>query len=258
MVSLAAQDPDVVAMVADGAMVFTLGATPKVAVSGGPTTRMGSAAVIRQAFAEASEYAETRTLSLADRPAVNLGLEAQSEVLAGDRNAIFIAHRADDILTVLRLAKEWNLSPILAGGAEAYLVRDQLASAGVPVLLGPVMIRSWGADSEANNASYEGAMLLADAGVQLGFMGGFEGYVPKVRVVLWEAAIAASWGLGAQRTLRALTLGNAEILGIAEQVGSLEVGKRGDVAVFDGDPFEYTSHVCGVVIGGQVVSEICR
>jgi imidazolonepropionase-like amidohydrolase len=82
--------------------------------------------------------------------------------------------------------------------------------------------------------------------------------VPKVRVVLWEAAIAAANGLRANRARRALTLDAALILGIDDRVGSIEPGKSADLVVFDGDPLEITSHVCAVVIDGLVVSETCR
>ena len=125
-------------------------------------------------------------------------------------------------------------------------------------LVGPVMARSWSPDGELSNMSFENAAILAEAGVPLGFTGGFEGYVPKVRVVLWEAAVAAANGLGAERALHALTLGGATAVGVEDEVGSLQVGKRADLVVFDGDPFEYTSHVCAVVIEGAVVSQSCH
>ena len=83
----------------------------------------------------------------------------------------------------------------------------------LPVLVGPVMARSWSPDGELSNMSFENAAILAEAGVPLGFTGGFEGYVPKVRVVLWEAAVAAANGLGAERALHALTLGGATAVG---------------------------------------------
>ena len=168
------------------------------------------------------------------------------------------AHKAHDIQTALRISEEFGLRLVIAGAAEAYLVRDALAAAEVPVLVGPVMIRAWNASGEAGNASFENASLLRKAGVNVGIMSGFEGYVPKVRVVLWEAAIAAVYGLGFDGALHAVTLGNAKILGIDDRVGSLEVGKDADIAVFDGDPFEYTTHACTVLINGVIVSETCR
>jgi imidazolonepropionase-like amidohydrolase len=87
---------------------------------------------------------------------------------------------------------------------------------------------------------------------------GYEPYVPKTRVVLFEAAPLLGHGLSFDETLELVTLDAARILRIDERVGSLDVGKDGDVAIFDGDPFEYVSRVCGVVIEGEVVSEECR
>lgn len=248
-----------VVRVPEGAMVFTLGEMPKSLFGGrgGPESRMGNAAEVRQALAGAQEYANRRSLPRADRPLIDLGQEALVSVLEGKTRAVIVAHRADDILTALRIAEEFDLDLILAGATEGYLVRDAIRSADVPVLIGPVMVRSWGV-SETSNASFENAALLSDVGIPIGFTSGFEGYVPKVRVVLWEAAIAATNRLGPDRALHGLTLGAATIWGQQDQIGSLEVGKRADVAIFDGDPFEYTSHVCGVVIDGKVVSETCR
>jgi imidazolonepropionase-like amidohydrolase len=249
---------DEVALVEDAFVVFSLGEGPKQRFGAdGAASRMGSAATIRQALAEAAEYRERRRLPAGDRPPVDLGMEALVELLDGQRRAIFHAHRADDLLTALRIAEEYELDIALAGGAEAWLVRDRIAAAGAPVLVGPVMSRSW-RDGEQRNSSFENAGLLADAGVPVAFMSGYEGYVPKVRVVLWEAAVAGANGLGPERTLEALTLGAAQILGIDGETGSLEVGKAADLALFDGDPFEYASHACVVVAAGEVVSDECR
>ena len=213
--------------------------------------------MIRQALVEAQDYAARRALPMADRPPVDLGLDALVDLLEGRRRALVHAHRADDIDTALRIADEFDLDIVLAGASEAWLMADTIAEAGVPVLVGPVMARSW-REGEQRNSSFSCAGALADAGVQVAFMSGYEGYVPKVRVVLWEAAVAAANGLGPERTLRALTLDAARILGIDDQTGSLEVGKRADLAVFDGDPLEYTTHACAVLVGGEVVSESCR
>jgi imidazolonepropionase-like amidohydrolase len=85
---------------------------------------------------------------------------------------------------------------------------------------------------------------------------GYESYVPKTRVVLFEAAIAAANGLTFDQALASITINAAKILGVDSRVGSLEVGKDGDVALYDGDPFEYTTHCVGAVIEGKVVSEM--
>lgn len=257
MITTTAAEPVGTTVVVPEAMVvFTLGEEPKEWPGG--QTRMGSAAVVRQALAAAREYRERRKLPLADRAPVDLGSEALVGVLERRTRAVFVAHRADDLLTALRIGEEFGLDVVLAGATEAYLVRDEILAAAAPVLVGPVMARQWPNPGEVHDGTFENAALLADVGVPIGLMSGYEDYVPKVRVVPWEAAIAATNGLGAERALLAGTLGTARILGIADRKGSLEPGKDGDLVVFDGDPFEYTSHVCAVVVGGDIVSQECR
>jgi imidazolonepropionase-like amidohydrolase len=243
-------------VVADGMLVVTLGEPAKALA--GSRTRMGAAAEVRQALAEAAEYRQRRALPLADRAPVDLALEPLAEALDGKRRVVVLARRADDLLSALRLGEDFGLDLVLAGATEAYLVRDEILASGVPVLVGPTMARAWPSRGEAHNGTFENAALLDAHGVRIGLTSGYESYVPKVRVVLFEAAIAAANGLGPERALRAATLGTAEILGLAARKGSLEVGKDADLVVFDGDPFEYASHVCAVVIGGDVVEETCR
>jgi imidazolonepropionase-like amidohydrolase len=100
----------------------------------------------------------------------------------------------------------------------------------------------------------ETAAKLKKAGIPFALQSGYESYVPKTRVVLFEAAIAAANGLTREEALAAITIDAARILGIADRVGSIEKGKNGDLALYDGDPFEYTSHCTGVIISGQVMS----
>ena len=162
-------------------------------------------------------------------------------------------HRANDILTALRLAKEFDIRIVLDGAAEAYLVVDQIKAAGVPVILHPTMSRAGG---EAENMSMETASTLQKAGIPVALQSGYEAYVPKTRVVLFEAALAAANGLTFEQALATVTIDAAKILGVDKRVGSLEAGKDGDLALFDGDPFElHVTHVTGVVIDGVVVSE---
>ena len=99
---------------------------------------------------------------------------------------------------------------------------------------------------------------LVEAGILVAMQSGYESYVPKTRVVLFEAAMAAANGLAFEQALASITIDAARILGIADRVGSLEVGKDGDLALYDGDPFEYTSHCVAVVIEGKVVSDAKR
>jgi imidazolonepropionase-like amidohydrolase len=153
------------------------------------------------------------------------------------------------------VAQEFKLRLVLDGAAEGYQVADAIKAAGVPVIVHPPMMRASG---EMENATMELAARLHAAGIPIALQSGFEDYVPKTRVVLYEAAVAAAHGLGPEAALSAVTIDAARLLGIDGRVGSLEPGKDGDLALYDGDPFEYTSHCVGVVIDGQVVSRLTR
>ncbi|MBZ0112512.1 MAG: amidohydrolase family protein [Thermoanaerobaculia bacterium] len=187
-----------------------------------------------------------------DPPSRDLKLETLAAVLDGELPMLITAQRHQDIMTALRLREEFGFQLVLDGGADAHLLLEEIKAAGISVITHPPMMRAWG---EMENMTMEAAAILDRASIPIAFQSGFESYVPKTRVVLFEAAIANAYGLGTERTLHALTLGAAEILGIADRVGSLEVGKDGDVAIYDGDPFEYTTHCTYTVIEGAVVSE---
>ena len=184
-------------------------------------------------------------------PPRDLAKEALGQVLDGELSLLITANTVPEIAAALRLQHEFGFDLVLDGAAESYLLLDEIREAGVPVVLHPTM-------SRVRNGSFETAAKLADAGIPFAIQTGFEGYVPKTRVLLWEAAIAAANGLGQERALEAITLSAARILGIDDRVGSVEVGKDADLALFDGDPFEYTSHICGVIIESEVMSTECR
>ncbi|HBR57512.1 MAG TPA: amidohydrolase, partial [Blastocatellia bacterium] len=126
-------------------------------------------------------------------------------------------------------------------------------ASGFPVILHATMARAGG---ERENLSMETASRLKAAGIPFALQSGYEGYVPKTRVVLFEAAVAASNGLSQRDALASVTIDAAKILGIDNRVGSLAVGKDADIAMYDGDPFEYTSHCIGTIIDGKVVSDV--
>ena len=221
-----------------------------------PGTRAKGVAMLRADLVKAQEYAKKRTTEDAEkRPARDLKLETLARVLAGELPALVTAHSAVDIVTALRLAREFGFPLVLDGASEAYLVLDEIRGTGVPVILHPTMARLSG---ETRSASLETAAKLADARIPFAIQSGYEPYVPKTRVVLFEAAVAAANGLGFERALAAVTIDAARLLGVADRVGSLEPGKDADLVVYDGDPFEYTTHVCKVIVDGRLVSEECR
>jgi imidazolonepropionase-like amidohydrolase len=221
-----------------------------------PGTRSKQIAMLRQQLVKAGEYRDKLARAKPDAPvARDLELEIMAQVLERRLPLMVTAHREQDIRSALRVAAEFDIRLVLDGAAEAYLMLDAIADAGVPLLLHPTMARQFG---ELENASFNTARLLHEAGIPFALQSGFEGYVPKTRVVLWEAAVALAYGLPFEAALGSITLQAARILGIDDRVGSLEAGKDGDLVLFDGDPFEHATRVIAVVIEGEVVSERAR
>ena len=237
------------------AVAFTLGATVQDNFQK-PGTRSKGVAMLREKFIEAQDYArKMNSKDPSKRPTRDLKLEVLADILDRKIPALVTANKAPDIMTALRLQKEFGFKMILDGVAEAYLVLDELKAANVPVILHPTMVRTYG---DTRNASFETAAKLKQAGIKFALQSGYESYVPKTRLVLYEAALAVANGLSLEDGLRTITIDAAEILGISNRVGSLEKGKDADVVCFDGDLFEYTSHVCQVIINGILVKEHCN
>ena len=217
-----------------------------------PGTRSKAAAILRGKLIEAQEYRRKREAEDSQkRPDRDLRLESLLPVLDGEVPLLVTVHRHNDILTALRIREEFGLSMVLDGAAESYLVIDPIRDAGVPVFIHPTMTRAY---RDRENLSMGTAATLVREDIPMAFASGYESYVPKTRVVLFEAAVAVAYGLAFQDALASLTSESARLLGIDDRVGTLEVGKDGDLALYDGDPFEYTSHCVGVIIEGEVVS----
>ncbi len=234
----------------------TLGERARARQGKAPGTRAKMASLLRAELVKAREYAAKRAASGGgDRPARSLRLEVLAQVLAGDLPLLVSAHRAQDIATALRIREEFQIPMVLAGAAEAYEILDRIRGAGVPVIVHATMARAVG---EAENASFETAAKVRATGIPMALQSGYETYVPKSRLVLFEAGVAAAHGLGFDDALRSITIDAARILGVEDRIGSLEPGKDGDLALYDGDPFEYATHCVGVVIEGEVVSEARR
>ncbi len=215
-----------------------------------PGTPAKAVALLRTELIKAKEYADKRAKLPEDkRPPRDLRMEALGRALDGSQPLLVSVDRGRDILAALRVAQEFNLKIVLEGCAEAPPVLDEIKASGFPVVLHPTMERSFGT---RENLSMETAAVLRRAGVPFAIQSGFEDYVPKTRIVLYEAAVAAGHGLDRDAALAAITLEAARIVGVADRVGSLEVGKDGDVALYDGDPFEYVTRCVGVVIDGVV------
>jgi imidazolonepropionase-like amidohydrolase len=224
----------------------TLGESAIVTGGKSPGTRAKQASMLREILLKASNYkGESRDLKM----------EIMQKVIKREIPLLVNANKSQDIITAIRIAKEFNIRIIFDGASEAHLVIPQIKESGFPVIVHATMQRAGG---ESENLTLENAAKLKKAGILIAIQSGYEAYVPKTRVVLFEAAIAAANGLSFRDALAAVTIDAAKILGIEKQVGSLEVGKDGDIALYDGDPFEYTSHCVGTIINGKIVSEAIR
>ncbi len=226
-----------------GALVVNLGESSKGKT---PTSRMGVAALVRKAFADADAYRAK------PQAAKNPKLEALIPALEGKVPVYFAAHRKDDIQTALRIASEFKLKPVIALGTEGYRMADELKKAGVSVVVHPTMQRA-GSSMETLHSFTGNAAALDAAGIPVTICTGFEGYVPKTRVLRHEAAMAVAAGMDKERALRAITINAAKLLGIEKEYGSIEVGKVADLVLYDGDPFEHATHVTQTILRGKVV-----
>jgi imidazolonepropionase-like amidohydrolase len=236
------------ALVQDGTMLsMTLGSVVRRNFSS-PGTRSKAVAVLRQELIRAQNYAQRRADG--ETNGTDLKSEVMADLIDGNITALVHVQTSSDIMTALRIQREFGFPMVLEGAAEAYLVLDEIKEAGVPVIIHPTMARPGG---DLKNLSFETAAKLQEAGIPVAFQSGYEGYVPKTRVARYEAAIAAANGLGMEQALYAMTAGASKILGIDDRVGTLERGKDADVVLFDGDPFEYLTRVEAVIIDGSVV-----
>ena len=217
----------------------------------GGGSRAGVTERLRRVFNDALEYgrrkAEYSRAQMQALSAAAADLAALLPVLRGDQPLIAVANRRSDIATALRLAREYKLKLILAGAAEGWQIADEIARAGVPVLVQPLdNIPSY----DALGIRYENAAFLARAGVKVALL---ETDTHNSRNLRQQAGNAVSYGMTWEQALRAVTLSPAEIFGVADRYGSLEPGKVANVVVWSGDPFEFTTGVEHVFIRGREI-----
>lgn len=207
--------------------------------------------MLREFFVRAQAYRRELALAKSSRkPQLlkrNLALEALVQVLERKLPLIIRAHRADDILTARRLAKEFGFRWILRGAAEAYKVAKYLKADHVPVLLGPIRLPL--AKLETRRSRLDNAAILHSAGIRLSIA---SAEIYNTRNLPYEAAFAVAWGLPHDVALRALTIIPARIFGVADRIGSLKRGKDADIVVFSDDPLKLLTKVEYVIINGRV------
>lgn len=208
-----------------------------------PGTRGKSAAMMRSALVAGREYCNGKP------KARDLAKEGLCDILSGKRIVHFHSHRHDDIMTVLRLAREFKLRVVIQHGTDAYLVAKEIAAAGVPV--SSIVLDSPGGKLEVMDFSMKSGAILEQAGVLTAFH--TDDPVTDSRLLLRSAALAVRSGMSREGALRALTLNGAEMLDLADRVGSLEVGKDADLLVLSGDPLSIYSHVEQTWVEGQLM-----
>lgn len=195
-----------------------------------PSTRLGVALTIRQAFAKARAWMDKDP---ADRD-IDLVSQALARVLSREIPWRQHSHRADDIATALRIADEYGFELVLDHGTEAYLIADRVAAAGVPVLYGPLIVSR--SKVEVRGRSPRAPGIMSRAGVKVSII--TDHPVVPIEFLVDQAALAVKHGMDPQEALRAITINPAEVLGLGDRLGTLEVGKDADLVLWDGDPLD--------------------
>lgn len=213
-----------------------------------PGTRAKSAALVRAAFIQASEYADKREDAGADQqPARDLGMEALAEALDGTRMVHFHSHRHDDLMTAIRLRDEFGFRMVLHHTSEAWRVAEEIAAADVPVSL--IIIDSPGGKLEALNLEARSAPALERAGAQVALH--TDDWITDSRYFLRMAAMAVRAGMSREAALRSLTQAGADMLDLGNRIGSLTPGKDADFVILSGDPFSVYTRVLETWVEGE-------
>src|SRR5215469_16143551 len=218
-----------------------------------PSTRLGTAAVIRAAFVEAGNYlAKLENNQSSERGKVtdrDLKLEALGRVLRREIPWRQHCHRADDIATAMRIAAEFGYDLVIDHGTEAYLLADKIAAAGIPVVIGPLFTSR--SKVELRNRSLANPGRLAAAGVTIAIT--TDHPVVPIHFLIHQVTLAVKEGLDRETALRAVTINPARIIGVADRLGSLTVGKDADLVIWSGDPLDVMSRAEVAYIGGQQI-----
>ncbi len=224
-----------------GGMKMANGTNPQRETSGFPGTRAKSAALVRSAFTDAEQYCD------GDRKKRDLGKEALCEVLSGKRLVHFHTHRADDIMTALRLKREFGFKVLIQHGMEAWKVAGELAAANVPV--SHIVVDAPGGKLEARESRLEAAGILEKAGVMTSLHS--DDPIVDSRMMYRTAALAVRAGMSRDAALEALTINGAKQLQLDDRIGSLEAGKDADFVILSGDPLSVYTHVLETWVEGE-------
>lgn len=235
---------------------FALGENPKSYYTErdeAPQTRMATAALIREALEKAKRYGEQieRAEEPEDRPDYDIKCEALLPLLKGELKAHFHCHRADDIMTALRICNEFGLEPLLVHCTEGHLIADILGEKGACAVVGPIICDR--GKPELANASLENAAKLHKAGVKLAIC--TDHPENPINFLTAGATYCYKYGLPKEEAMKAITITAAELGGFGDRTGSIAIGKDADIIILNGDPFEIQTDVIMTMINGKVYYE---
>ena len=218
-----------------------------------PQTRMAIASLLRENLKKAEEYLEEMELYMEhedhDKPEYDIRMESLLPVLKGEIPFKVHAHRADDIFTAIRIAKEFDIKLTLDHCTEGHLIVEELVEEGYPVVVGPSL--SERSKIELRNLTFDTAGILSNAGVNVSLM--TDHPVIPVQYLPMCAGIAVKHGMKQDKAFESITINPAKNLGIEDRVGSIEVGKDADIVIWDGCPLEIQSNVLFTIINGKIV-----
>jgi imidazolonepropionase-like amidohydrolase len=236
---------------------FALGENPKMTYMNRdetPCTRMAIASIIREALMKAKRYMQDieNAQDDEDLPELDMKCEALIPLLRRELKAHFHCHRADDIFTAVRIAEEFDLDYTLVHCTDGHLIADELVSEGASAIIGPIICDP--CKPELANITPKNAAVLAKSGVKVSIC--TDHSETPIEYLPITAGIAMKNGMTFEQALEAVTVNPAQIGGIGDIAGSLEAGKRADIVMFDGNPFEIMSEPKLVMIDGRLIKYV--
>lgn len=236
------------------AMKIAFGENPKRVYSGKgkmPATRMATAALLRETLTKAAQYKEKKEKAIAKGEdfTEDFKQEAWLPVLNKEIPLKAHAHRSDDILTAIRIGKEFNLHMTLDHCSEGHFIPEYVAASSYPAIIGPTLTRR--SKIEVQNKTFKTPGIVHKAGTLVALT--TDHPVIPVQYLSKCAGLAAKEGLGIEEGLKAITINAATICGVSDRVGSLEVRKDADIAIFSGNPMEIFTDTLYTIIDGQIV-----
>jgi imidazolonepropionase-like amidohydrolase len=219
-----------------------------------PMTRMATASLLRQALVDGQTYLEKLEQGIEDAekmPERDLGMENLLRVIKHEIPLRAHAHRADDIMTAIRIAREFNVDLIIEHCTEGHKIAEELAEYGYPAVVGPSLVNR--AKVEMKDKTFKTPGILARAGVKVAIM--TDHSVTPIENLPLCAALAMKEGMAEEDALKAITINPAEILGVGHRLGSLEVGKDADIVLWSEHPFNLQARPEVVIIDGKIIKD---